>query len=160
MVLDTTYLLPSLGISVKEIGEEDIRGIMKHGSEAEYLYPSPLLAELLAKVAKEASKRGITGLPAEACDGLRALLAGLTVTVETPTIDSLILAAELWIRGHRDIMDNVAYAHALKTKAYFMTLDETLKKFLAEKGYPTSIIINHKELRNVFSRKERESGPP
>jgi len=26
------------------------------------------------------------------------------------------LAAELWIKGHRDIMDNMAYAHAVKTQ--------------------------------------------
>ncbi|MCK4478271.1 hypothetical protein KAU88_07065, partial [Candidatus Bathyarchaeota archaeon] len=115
----------------------------------EYCYPAPLLVELVAKAAKEASKRGLKGLPKEAVDGFRALLAGLGVAVELPEPNGLELAAELWMRGHRDIMDDMAYAHAVKTQAYLMTLDEAFRRFLSEKGYSLDVVITHRELENV-----------
>lgn len=98
VVLDATCILPSLGASVREV--EDTRAIMEYGKDVECFYPSPLLAELLAKVAEEASKRGSPSFRLRLVRGLRALLAGLTVRVENPPVDSLVLAAELWIRGH------------------------------------------------------------
>jgi predicted nucleic acid-binding protein len=149
VVVDSTYLLPSLGISVKGLEAEDIQLIRRLRERIEYCYPAPLLAELVAKAAREASKKGLRGLPREAVDGFRALLVGLDVAVESPEPDSLEIAAELWIRGHRDIMDNMAYAHAVKTQAYFMTLDETFRRFLSEKGYSLDAVITHRELEKV-----------
>jgi len=149
VVVDSTYLLPSLGISVRSLEAGDIQLIRRLRERAEYCYPAPLLAELVAKAAREALKKGLKSLPREALDGFRALLAGLGIAVEVPEPNGLELAAEFWIRGHKDLMDNMAYAHALKTQAYFMTLDETFRRFLSEKGYPLDIVITHRELENV-----------
>jgi len=118
----------------------------------EYCYPTPLLAEILAKAAKEALRRKLTVLPREACEGLKALLTGLVVSLEVPTVDSLMLAAELWMKGHRDIMDDVAYAHAVKSQAYFMTLDEAFKSFLSKKGYTLEVIVTHKDLEKLTAQ--------
>ena len=148
-MVDSTYLLPSLGISVKGIEAEDIQLISKFRESVEYCYPAPLLVELVAKAAKEASKRELKSLPEEAVEGLKALLAGLGVAVELPEPNGLVLAAELWIKGHRDIMDNMAYAHAVKTQAYFMTLDEAFGRFLSEKGYASDVLITHRNLKTV-----------
>ena len=153
-MVDSTYLLPSLGISVKGLEAEDIQLISKFRESVEYCYPAPLLVELVAKAAREASKRELKSLPEEAVEGLKALLAGLGVVVELPEPNGLVLAAELWIRGHRDIMDDVAYAHAVKTQAYFMTLDETFKRFLSEKGYALDVVITHKNLKTVAGKVE------
>jgi len=149
-VVDSTYLLPSLGISIKGLEAEDIRLISKFRESVEYCYPAPLLVELVAKAAREASKKKLKSLPEAAVEGLKALLAGLGVVVELPEPNGLVLAAELWIKGHRDIMDDVAYAHAVKTQAYFMTLDEAFKRFLSEKGYALDIVITHRNLKNVI----------
>jgi len=149
VVIDSTYLLPSLGISVKGLRDEDIQLIHRLRERAEYCYLAPLLAEIVAKAAREALKRGLKSLPKEAAEGFRALLVGLDIAVELPEPNGLELAAELWIRGHRDIMDDLAYAHAVKTQAYLMTQDETFKRFLSEKGYPSEILITHRELENV-----------
>jgi len=156
-VVDSTYLLPSLGISVKGLQAEDIQLISRFRESAEYCYPAPLLVELVAKAAREASKRKLKSLPEEAIEGLRALLAGSGVVVELPDPNGLVLAAELWIKGHRDIMDNMAYAHAVKTQAYFMTLDEAFRRFLSENGYALDIVITHRNLKNV-TRKGDETG--
>jgi len=152
VVVDSTYLLPSLGISVKGLEAEDIQHISKYGGKVEYCYPTPLLAEILAKAAKEALRRKLTVLPREACEGLKALLTGLVVSLEVPTVDSLMLAAELWMKGHRDIMDDVAYAHAVKSQAYFMTLDEAFKSFLSKKGYTLEVIVTHKDLEKLTAQ--------
>lgn len=138
-----------MGISVRGLGVKDLQLISRLGEDIEYIYPAPLLAELLAKAAKEALKKNLKTLPKEAVEGLKALLAGLAVAIELPDPNSLALAAELWIKGHRDIMDDVAYAHAVKTKAYFMTLDESFRSFLSEKGYTLDTLITHKNLENV-----------
>lgn len=148
-MVDSTYLLPSLGISVKGLEVEDIQLISKLRESVEYCYPAPLLVELVAKAAREALKKKLKSLPEEAVEGLKALLAGLGVAVELPEPNGLVLAAELWIKGHRDIMDNMAYAHAVKTQAYFMTLDEAFRHFLSEKGYALDVVITHRNLKNV-----------
>lgn len=158
VVVDSTYLLPSLGISVKSLRAEDIQLIRRLRERAEYCYPAPLLAELVAKAAREASKKGLKGLPREAVDGFRALLAGLDIAVELPEPNGLELAAELWIGGHKDIMDNMAYAHAVKTQAYLMTIDETFRHFLSDKGYPLDVVITHRDLENVTSE-DNEAAP-
>jgi len=124
--------------------------ISKFRENVEYCYPAPLLTELVAKAAKEASKKKLNTLPREAVEGFKALLAGLGVAVELPDPNGLVLAAELWIKGHRDIMDNIAYAHAAKTQAYFMTMDEAFKHFLSEKDYALDIVITHLDLKNVI----------
>lgn len=124
--------------------------ISKFRESVEYCYTAPLLAELVAKAAKEASKKKLKSLPREAVEGFKALLAGLGVAVELPDPNVLMLAAELWIKGHRDIMDNVAYAHAVKTQAYFMTMDDAFKHFLSEKDYALDIVITHLNLKNVI----------
>ncbi|MBS7612544.1 hypothetical protein KEJ27_10180 [Candidatus Bathyarchaeota archaeon] len=148
-MVDSTYLLPSLGISVKGLEAEDIQHISKYDGKVKYCYPTPLLAEILAKAAKESLKRKLTVPPREACEGLKALLAGLAVSLEVPAVDSLMLAAELWMKGHRDIMDDMAYAHAVKSQAYFMTLDEAFKSFLSRKGYTLEVIVTHKDLEKL-----------
>ena len=150
VVVDSTYLLPSLGISIKNLKTEDVQLISKFRENIEYCYPAPLLTELVAKAAKEASKKKLKSLPGEAVEGFKALLAGLGVAVELPDPNGLVLAAELWIKGHRDIMDNIAYAHAAKTQAYFMTMDEAFKHFLSQKGYTLDIVITHLDLKNVI----------
>ena len=124
--------------------------ISKFRESIGYCYPAPLLAELVAKAAKEASKKKLKSLPREAVEGFKALLAGLGVAVELPDPNGLMLAAELWIKGHRDIMDNIAYAHAVKTQAYFMTMDDAFKHFLSEKDYTLDIVITHLDLKNVI----------
>lgn len=138
-----------LGISVKGIEAEDIKHISKYSEKVEYCYSTPLLAEILAKAAKEALKRKLTVLPREACEGLKALLTGLAVSLELPTVDSLMIAAELWMKGHRDVMDDMAYAHAVKSQAYFMTLDESFKSFISKKGHTLEVIVTHKDLEKL-----------
>jgi len=153
-VVDSTYLLPSLGISVKNLRPKDIELINKLREHIEYSYPTPLLAELVGKAAREASKRDLKILPEEAVEGFRALLAGVGVTVELPEPDGLALAAELWIRGHRDIMDNIAYAHAVKTRGYFMTMDKAFTEFLTEKGYFLDAVITHENLESIVKKSD------
>lgn len=74
-MVDSIYLLPSLGISAKSLQAEDIQLISKHREKVEFCYPAPLITELLAKAAKEALKKKLKGLPEEACEGFKSLLA-------------------------------------------------------------------------------------
>ncbi|MEM2313090.1 MAG: hypothetical protein QXK12_07680 [Candidatus Nezhaarchaeales archaeon] len=56
------------------------------------------------------------------------------------------------MKGHRDIMDDMAYAHAVKSQAYFMTLDEAFKSLLSKKGYTLEVIVTHKDLEKLTAQ--------
>ena len=115
----------------------------------ELLYPVPLVVELVGKAAKEASKRGFGELPASARRGLELILSGVFVIPVVPSAKSLALAAKLWVEGHRDLFDNIAYACSTELKAYPLTLDTKLINFLEKRGYPTSNIVNLDALKTV-----------
>ena len=55
LVLDTTYVLPMLGIEVEGLERESLNYIIKH---YELYYPATLLVELKGVVFKEAKRRG------------------------------------------------------------------------------------------------------
>ena len=72
--------------------------------------------------------------------------------MELPEPDGLALASELWIRGHKDIMDNIAYAQAVKSRGYFMTLDKAFKQFLLANGYSVDEVITHESLESIIKK--------
>lgn len=63
VVLDTSFLLPVLGIEVEEIGVDDIALLRKASEKLSFLYPSPMIIELLGKALKKAREQGLVSLP-------------------------------------------------------------------------------------------------
>lgn len=87
-----------------------------------------MIAELIAKVGKEASRRG--GLPSEALEALEALLLEVDVELIEPSVEHIATAVEMRVRGHRDVFDSLLYATALHEGMKLATEDEGLVGFL------------------------------
>jgi len=79
--------------------------------------------------------------------------AGGTYTSRRPRLHHLRLkSAELWIKGHKDMMDNKGYAQAVKTRGYFMALDKAFKQFLIEKSYSSDEVVTHDDLEGIIKK--------
>ncbi len=82
-VVDTTYILPFFGIEVEGISEDLVIDL---ADECDLVYPEMLLAELWAKVLREARKRGLNQIPKEASIALGALLLGSGIELAPPNL--------------------------------------------------------------------------
>ncbi len=153
LVVDTSFLLPILGIEVEEVSEEVIRRLGELAGKVKLLYPVPLLVELVGKAAKKAAEQGLRGLPQEAVKGLELILSGAFIEVTVPSASALSLAARMWAEGHRDLLDDIAYACSLDLNAYFLTIDYKLVEFLKRHNYPTDNVIGVEELKALSSSK-------
>ncbi|AEM39709.1 PilT protein domain protein [Pyrolobus fumarii 1A] len=139
LVLDTSFVLPFLGVNVRGIDPGIVEEYASQGYEL--LYPLLALPELLGVITRAAEKRGLGKLPREALEGIEALIRGEDVKLVEPRFEHIATALELRLRGHRDIFDCIFYSTALHEGAALLTADETLLKFIKAEGYDASIIL-------------------
>ncbi len=139
VVVDTTFILPFFGIDVEGINSEEVVRLKNKGFKL--LYPKLLLVELIAKISKEAHRKGLKELPEAAKEALESLMAETDVELVDPKPEHLIEAAKLRLLGHRDFFDNILYATAYIEKALLLTADKDLTSFIKEKGLKKDIII-------------------
>jgi len=136
ILVDTTFLLPALGIDVEE---EVYRAIEKFGKyEICYLDVSLLEAMwvILKKVDFKYKNLIKTGL-----ESIKNNYKKLDITSE-----HLIKAWEIYEKAHNDFIDNLLYAVSIIEKKPLLTLDKKLKKNLKNAGYPVANIIFPNEL--------------
>jgi len=146
VLLDSTYLLPSFGIEVKGLSDEHIWALKAWLRKLVRFYClSTVWFELIGKVCREARRSGI-----EVSDvvgvATRSLLESGMYRWMAPTPDAIKLALELCLAGHKDIIDNLLYATSVTRSMILLTMDEALKGFLAEHGFSTESLMDHKQL--------------
>jgi len=153
ILLDTTFLLPSFGVKVQGIDEDRLIALLKNLRESgvEFAYPKLLLVELIAKIGKEALRKG--ELPPEVLEALEALLLEVDVELVEPNVKHIVTATEMRIHGHDDIFDNLLYATALHEDMKLVTEDDKLVKFLKDKGYRADFVLRFKELEDFLAIK-------
>ena len=143
IILDTTYVLPILGIEVEGLD----RDILDHLIKYELYYPALLLVELKGVVLKEARKRGLESIPEQAIKGLNFLIYSGEINIVAPTGEDLKVMYELLRRGWKDIFDLSLYATAIRIDSRVLTMDKSFKKFLKDHGFHYQLLITHKELK-------------
>jgi len=142
--LDTSFLLPYLGIKVVGVDERDIVEITeKH----KLYYPLLLLVELQGVVFKEARKRSLREIPEKAVDGFISLVYGERVEMLPPAEDDLNTSYDLILSGWNDIFDAILYAVSKRTKMRVLTMDTAFKNFLKEKGFDHELLVTQNEAR-------------
>jgi len=148
VLLDSTFLLPTLGVTVEEIGDDELSLMAKLKDKVEYYCLNQSLVEVLGKVARslvgEPRVLGIVEL------GLRSLLESGTYKWINPTVQAFLKALELRAKGHRDMIDNMLYATALTNNMYFLSKDDALLRFLKANNYATNFIVQIKELVKIL----------
>lgn len=130
ILLDTSFLLPFLGIDVGEV----IAGALHKLRDYELYYSELSLLEALWKIVKVVS-----------FDKLDIVLEGLTLIrrdLRLAQVDEKAVrtALELYKLGHRDLIDNLLYGISLSQNLKFLTIDRELVSFVKSNNYPDTFI--------------------
>ncbi|MEM3406941.1 MAG: PIN domain-containing protein [Nitrososphaerota archaeon] len=138
ILLDSTYLLPIIGIDVENINE--VLLLLKKlydENKAEYYYTSFNLLEILGKLSrvKYDKKRVAAGL----------LSIEEEFTILNLTTEGYMKVLDLKAQGYKDIIDLLLYATSLFADILFLTRDYALIDFLKENG---------EEIKNILLEKE------
>lgn len=142
VVLDTTYVLPLLGVKVKGLKPEILTRLSE---KYELHYPSAMIPELIGVVLKQCRKKKLKTIPSEALEGLNTLLYGGTINITSPIDTDLKQAYKLYKLGLKDVFDNILYSTATRLNAYIITADKNLKTFLKQKKLKHQTIITNPE---------------
>ena len=129
ILLDTSFLLPTLGISVSGATEEGIKILSE--TETELYYSRFSILESLWVATRTVNDSAFYDESLR--PGLKSIIeSGRYERVEE---DSEIFseAFTLYGLGHKDMIDNILYASAARLGLILLTLDDELRKFVLEK---------------------------
>ncbi|BFI76490.1 PIN domain-containing protein [Sulfurisphaera ohwakuensis] len=132
LIVDTSFLLPLVGIKVKGIRDDLLEGKLIY-------YPNLMLTELLAVIFKEVKKLNLDKIPAEAIKGLTYVLSNVNlIPIEELEIEIIY---EILNKGWNDIFDAILYAAYKSTQIPVITMDKSFYNFLKDKGIEVRGII-------------------
>jgi len=129
--VDTTFLLPALGIEVERDAMEAIRFF--HSLEVYYLEAG--LLEAMWKVLKLVPREKLGRVKI----GVKAIRR--TYRLLTPRAEALIEAARIYHLGHRDYIDALHYAAARAENMALLTIDRSFIEFLEQHGYGVEGVV-------------------
>ena len=134
VLLDTTYLLPIVGIDVEGI-EKPLRVLseLHRLGNIEIFYTPFNILEILGKLSRMNFDRKRVEL------GLKSIREAFRVT--HPTIRGYLKALELRRKGFKDLIDLLLYTTSKTRRLSFLTRDEKLAEFLREVGEDTTTVI-------------------
>lgn len=136
VLLDTSFILPSLGIDVGEAVAKGLHRVVDVGAEIHYSDFSIL--ESLWLAARLSAREGFDGERISL--GLRSIVEGRRYTKAEADSGAFNDSLKLYVLGHRDMVDNILYSTSTHRNLKFLTLDEELKRFINEKGLEDTLI--------------------
>ncbi len=147
VLIDSTFLLPTLGVKVAQISESDLNELAKLRSKTNFFCIFQSLVEVLGKVGRAWTS---DENPLETVEeGLRSLLESGVYTWISPSIRALLDALQIRRKGHKDMIDNMLYSTASDLGMLFLSLDIDFTEFLRENQYSTDAIVDIKKLRSL-----------
>lgn len=136
VLLDTSFMLPSLGI---DVGEEVSRGLKRLADiKAEIYYSHFSILESLWVAARLSTRKTFDRVRFRL--GLRSIIEGgryKKVEEDSMTFDD---ALRMYLLGHKDIVDNILYASSTRLDLKLLTLDNKLKGFIRERGMRDTLV--------------------
>ncbi len=148
ILLDTTYLLPSFGIRVKELTINDLIKLRELFSKpfVEVYYSPIVWIEILGKISRELLRTGVKETPGTISLAFKSIIETRYYKPIMPSPSDLELALKLRLMGHRDNIDNILYAIAYNRDMILMSMDYTLKQFLKKHKLRYDIVKSHVEI--------------
>jgi len=157
ILLDSTYLLPTFGVGVVGLTDEDIKTLRELAKDrVQYFCASIVWVEILGKIYKEASKRDLN-VDHLLEVGVKSLISSGFYKWIEPSVEAIKLAFELRKKGHRDMVDNILYGIAKSQEMIFLTMDSKFMAFLRKNGFSTENVIDHKKLIDMIYEKSSGS---
>jgi len=135
VLLDTSFLLPSVGVQVAGTGEV-LKKLKEEGNE--FYYSNFNLLEILW-VLISLERRGVRINMQAVETGLRSIAHSYRRAMEEVGI--FPQALDLRRAGHTDMIDCLLYAISLKEDLTFLTFDFELREFLSTKGFKDVLLI-------------------
>lgn len=143
IIVDTSFLLPALGIEV----EEEVLEVIPLFRRVEVYYLEIGLIEALWKVLRI--------VPLEKVHRVKMGVEAIKRTYHLlePPANAYTEAINIYHRGHRDYIDALYYATAKATGLPWLTIDYPFIEFLEKHGYPVQgIVLTPKEFRRLVSQ--------
>ncbi len=141
ILLDTSFLLPTLGIEVEQVVIDSLSKLNSESIKACYSDLSLLESSWMAiKQIKNGNYQDTIfrkGL-------LSITKTGYYEAVSTDATDYLF-ALNFYQNGHTDMIDNLLYATALSNQCHFLTIDDQLGRFIKDNKYE-NVILTPKDL--------------
>jgi len=150
VLVDSTFLLPTLGIRVSQVSESDMKELAKLRSKAKLFCIYQSLVEVMGKVGREWPTLPEENVLETVEGGLRSLLESGVYTWICPSTKALVEAAKMRTSGHKDMIDNMLYSTATDLGMLLLSIDVELVKFLEENHYSTERIVNIKRLHSLM----------
>ncbi len=143
ILLDSTYMLPILGIEVEDV--TDVLVVLRDLRRrriAEFYYTPFNIMEMLGKIAKTRYDYKIVAT------GLSLIEEEFRVTY--PTTTGYMKALELRSRGFNDLIDLLLYTTSLTRDLLFLTRDYDLISYLRRLGEDTRSILDEKSFLEQY----------
>ena len=129
ILLDTSFILPTLGITVSGVTPEAIKFLTEVPQIQIYYSRFSVLESLWV-----ATRISDAKFDAETFQlGLRSIIEGHKYKRVEEDSEIFKEAFRLYRLGHKDMIDNILYASALSLGLMLLTLDDQLKKFVLGK---------------------------
>lgn len=156
IAVDTTYILPSLGVKVKELSEEDLgelfRQLLAEGYETALSDVS--LIEALGKALRHAIRsEEMMGIVERGCLSILTSERFQILTHATPS--TVEIALDLRKNGLDDLFDCLITGTAIAQSEGFITEDAEIPKLVKETDYAYFPIWNLKEFRKRHHTDDR-----
>ncbi|MCK4400199.1 PIN domain-containing protein [Candidatus Bathyarchaeota archaeon] len=137
VLLDTSFLLPSLGV---EVGREVARGLGGLAeAEAEIYYSRFSVLESLWVVVRLLRNGAFDGDRFSL--GLRSVTDGGRYRLLEEGAHAYSEGLRLYRLGHRDMIDNILYASSVSHGIRFLTLDKELEEFIEDMGLKDNLMF-------------------
>ena len=128
VLLDTAFILPTLGI---DVGEEVVKGLKKlEGAEIYYSKFSVLESLWVATRVMKGRSFDVERFS----QGLRSVIESGRYEMVEEGYRVFKDALKLYALGHKDMIDNILYVASVNLDLKFLTIDSELMKFVRDKG--------------------------
>ncbi len=136
ILLDTSFILPSLGI---DTGIEVRRGLERIQTAGQLWCSRFAITEALWTGARLAKRGDLNSQIFE--QGLNSLFKGGTYMMVEEGPEVYADALELTSLGHTDMIDNLLYSTSRRLGLKLLTLDNSLRAFIESKGLENTLIF-------------------
>lgn len=141
ILVDTTFLLPALGVGVEEEAEEVIPLFRRF----RVYYLEAGILEAIWKILKIADPETLKRVKI----GIQAIRE--TYQIVSPPAEAYIEAAKIYELGHKDYIDALYYATARTSKLKLLTIDNEFIEFLASNNYDVeNTIVTPRKLKTLL----------
>jgi len=142
VLIDTSFLLPALGVEV----EEEVSEAIKYFHDLEVYYAEVSILEAMWKVLKVVPAEEL-GVVERGIDAIRR-----TYTQVIPDGSSFSQAYSLYQEGHRDLIDDILYAISKQKGIPLLTIDGEFIDFLKSRKEDLSFVITPRELIKMLGK--------